>query len=100
MSKAQCTNCGDILESRSNHEFVTCNCYMTSQELCWKISDAVIMATRTYAEPLDDNQQHQLRCALFSTIGTGFFLDGGNDCPRLGGNLDHIKPIEGIELLP
>lgn len=96
MSKAQCTNCLDILESKSNHEFVICSCYASSQELVTKVSNAVIDAVKEYAEPLDDNQQHQVNCAVWSVLGTGFFLDGGDQCTRYGGNLDHIKNISGV----
>jgi len=27
MSKARCKNCGDVIESKHRHDFVTCGCY-------------------------------------------------------------------------
>lgn len=29
-NRARCTNCGDIVESRFQHEFVPCSCYQKS----------------------------------------------------------------------
>lgn len=31
MSKAQCPNCGDIIESKHTHDWVCCKCYYKSE---------------------------------------------------------------------
>jgi len=58
-NKAQCKNCGTIVESKYRHNFVTCSCF----------------------DPREPN-------------GHGFFLDGGKDYIRFGGNFADIEWLE------
>lgn len=27
MNKAKCKNCNDVIQSKSNHDFITCSCF-------------------------------------------------------------------------
>ena len=33
LNKAQCRNCGDVIESTHRHDFVGCTCYINSHKL-------------------------------------------------------------------
>lgn len=56
-NKARCKNCGDVIESKYRHDFVTCSCFTNDGD-------------------------------------TGFFLDGGKDYCRYGGNFSHIEWLD------
>lgn len=94
-NRAECLNCGDIIESKFRHDFVTCSCFDTSTNLRHKIAESVIEQLRNFPGDFTDSQyeniRHQVACALASSTGTGFFLDGGQEYTRCGGNLSHIK---------
>ncbi len=80
MSKAKCTNCGDVIESRHQYEFVMCTCYVEA-------SDKVIAFEKTHGKRDDEFWK------FVKENSSGFFLDGGEVYTRYGGNFSHIEWI-------
>lgn len=93
LNKAKCLNCNDIIESTHRHDFVACSCYQSSNVQCHLISEQLITALGNTVV-LDDNQKHQIRCVVATVLSTGFFLDGGTDYLRAGGNFSHLEYIQ------
>lgn len=82
MSKAQCKNCGDIVESKTRHDFVACSCFQETKARVRSMETENPTVTR------------QEIVAFASSIQRGFYLDGGKDYLRVGGNFGDIKWLE------
>jgi hypothetical protein len=89
--KYKCRNCGDVLESKHRHDWVSCSCFVSSNRSSEKIVE--LLEERAPAE-LSDYLTHQIRCAIAEVIGTGFYVDGGQDYTRVGGNINDIEEIK------
>ena len=70
MNKAKCLNCGDTIESKSRHDFVTCTCY------------------RFYMHGRNVDTHRERGFDIH-----GIFLDGGDDYSRYGGNIEDLQWI-------
>ena len=81
MNKAKCRHCGDIVHSKHRHDFVTCKCFNDSAEAVRRFQEQM------GGEWTDDVQKYS------DAHRTGFFLDGGDEYCRYGGNFDHIEWI-------
>ena len=94
-NRAQCRNCGDILESKHRHDMVTCTCFSASSAKLDDYSKKYVKPgtkfgslhveidyDNLYKDPEYKNLQDNFR---------GFFLDGGSDYCRIGGNYKDIK---------
>jgi len=82
MSKARCKNCGDVVESKTRHDFVTCTCFQETR------------ATVRAMEGENPEATHRELVALASGIQRGFYLDGGKDYTKVGGNFTDIEWLE------
>ena len=82
MSKARCKNCGDVVESKTRHDFVTCTCFQETR------------ATVQAMEGENPGATHRELVALASGIQRGFYLDGGKDYTKVGGNFTDIEWLE------
>jgi hypothetical protein len=80
-NKAKCRNCGDIIESKTRHDFVMCKCYRESQRRVNHFKEKHKKVDKVYWDFVNGNL-------------TGFFLDGGRDYVRCGGNFEHIEWID------
>ena len=92
MSKAKCKNCGDIVESKHRHDWVSCKCFQRSDTQ--KVDFRITLEQSASAYGLDDNQVKGI-CSIFNKIvSSGFFIDGGNDYTRCGGCSEHIEWLQ------
>jgi hypothetical protein len=87
VSKAKCKNCGDIIESKHRHDFVTCTCRQTADRMIKTFSDTLTQYEKDGLMELSFTQRHLATCAFETAVGRGIFLDGGNEYYRWGGNL-------------
>lgn len=90
-NSAKCRNCGDEIESKSRHHYVSCTCYRESQENIIRIMGHVDSYLAIQGRELDIPLNHAVECALFSVLGTGIHIDGGLDYCAGGGNFDHLE---------
>lgn len=77
-NKAKCNNCGDIIESRYNHHFVTCTCYIESTRLINDYPEHK-KYRKTYSKKTGNWTLPYYR---FIHSMHGIAIDGGLDCPR------------------
>lgn len=108
-NRAKCKNCGDIIESKYQHDFVTCTCYRESSKALDDYRDAhFIISSKTsdfLGKPvtineydykvMDADEEYKVLKDNFH----GFFLDGGKGhdgqggYTRYGGNFHDIIPM-------
>lgn len=79
IQKAKCNNCGDVIRSLHRHDFVSCSCFQWSEKRIYDyIESNYELNDISY---LDDPKYK----ALVENL-RGFFLDGGGEYTRIGGN--------------
>lgn len=107
-NRAKCKNCGDVIESTHNHDFVTCTCYRESLEALHVVSDkysvykehqvfdgtTIKIPDIDYKALYSDPEYKRLQENFH-----GFFLDGGKGHDgkgghtRYGGNFEDMIPM-------
>lgn len=88
MSKAKCLNCNDIVESKSVHDWQCCSCFTKSRNLC----DTFCNQLNKEITNDTDAELYIKAVMLFSELThRGFYLDGGGEYCRCGGNLADIQ---------
>lgn len=98
-NRAKCLNCGDIIESKHRNDFVKCKCalewdtkFHEWRDLNFRVgSKTFISSFGEYEIPIfDDAMYDDPEYKAMIKTQCGFFLDGGKDYVRSGGNPDHI----------
>ena len=90
MSKIQCTNCEDVIESKHRHDFVSCSCRKASSELTAAFSGVV----EEYMQEGHKLTPHLAVCVFEEIVGHGISLDGGDDHLKISGKLNEYIIIE------
>lgn len=104
MNKAKCKNCGDTIESRYRHEFVTCKCYKEYTQATHDYMDkhytlgakTITLSGKPFTIYDYDYQGAYADPVYMDLVNNshGFFLDGGQEYCRYGGNFDDIEWIK------
>lgn len=85
-NKAKCRNCGDVVESKHRHDFVSCKCYIKSDIKTEKaLTTARKYVKNSSSAVVSDDAWHIIACAIRTHYITGFSLDGGSECKRIVG---------------
>jgi hypothetical protein len=84
MSKAKCKNCGDVVESKTRHDWQSCSCFHETEVLVARLSERLLAA----------KSEHAMHCILQEELGRGFFIDGGSEYCRCGGNLEDMEWVK------
>lgn len=80
-NRAECANCGDIIESRHRHEFVSCKCMQECNKLHKKVNKQF---TDMFGEGWEQDYWSEYLNAVDKVGNTGIFIDGGLDYIRRG----------------
>lgn len=102
-NRAKCRNCGDTIESKTQHDFVSCTCWKEGQRRMnefrdkyyrkdtekVKISNIEYEVVNIDYDSMYEDPKYKEICELW---GRGFFLDGGRDKlgARFGGNFEDM----------
>ena len=108
-NRAKCKNCGDIIESTHQHDFVSCTCFRATSKAMDEYRDAhFIISTKTSTiggkSFTYNDYDHKAMYAdegykALQAASHGFFLDGGKGYDgkgghtRYGGNFHDIIPM-------
>lgn len=113
-NRAKCKNCGDIIESKHQHDFVTCTCFEEGKKRTSEYAEKhhctgyvrneylnLDMPEIDHKSLYEDPKYKQ----LCKDWGRGFFLDGGKGVmvegkrlgTRCGGNFSDMEWMTGGE---
>lgn len=91
VNKAQCKNCGDIIQSKNRHDFVACSCYVSTDKACEEFKLQLFKEQRIKPEFKCWSELNEINKDRFFTFckehQRGIFIDGGTNYYRYGGNL-------------
>ena len=103
INKAKCKNCGDVIESKSTHQMVSCSCYRTSSDAITARSDHFITSTKemVFHDRSFNINEYDYRSMWSDPEYTeliknarGFALDGGAEYSRIVGNFEDVIWID------
>ncbi len=96
MTKYKCKNCNDVIESQHTHDFVSCSCFKETKRLVDEIATKVVeyIKDKKIDESGPFNLHHYVSCAVNDIMIHGFFVDGGHDYCRYGGNINDMEKVD------
>jgi len=86
-NSARCKNCGDILESKHRHDYVTCTCFQESSEKRHEFIE-------TFKEIFPNSSEIMWIELELNHPSRGIMIDGGLDYQRYSAGKDFIDLSE------